>query len=50
MKKKIVFFSDSHGEHRKLNLPDADMLIFAGQQGLRLVHYSNGTIQKRIGN
>ncbi len=41
MKKKIVFFSDSHGEHRKLNLPDADMLIFAGDAGTYRSPYQN---------
>lgn len=30
MKKKIICVSDTHGLHRKLDVPDGDILIHAG--------------------
>lgn len=31
---KICCFSDTHGTHRKLNIPKCDILIFAGDAGI----------------
>lgn len=30
---KLVLFSDTHGEHEQIKLPDGDVLIFAGDLG-----------------
>jgi len=54
MRTKIVYFSDTHGLHRQVSIPESDILIHAGDltsldKGLNSIReFENGLVNFRI--